>query len=83
MSVYRCYNCMYWVKNIGTERLGECRVDSPGINHDGRYGRWPLTSSESWCGRFSDVGDRESDRKVSPIIHIDASEFFEKLKELK
>ncbi len=49
----RCYDCIYWRKGICTEKLGECRVDGPGMTSESLAGRWPVTRSDWGCGRYS------------------------------
>ena len=50
----RCYGCIYWEKNIGSEKLGECRRGVPSYEHYVYLRRFPLTRADDWCGEFSD-----------------------------
>lgn len=58
----RCYECVYWVKGICTERLGECRVDGPGMTYESTVGRWPVTKSNWGCGRHK---GKEEEKYIS------------------
>jgi len=62
----QCGRCKYWSRlaaggvPIPDPRLGECRRWPPVLCGQGVRGSWPHTTSEDWCGAFSDTGREEA-----------------------
>lgn len=52
-SFAQCKECVYWerIPDKKTSTMyGECRIVPPALTPDSKYGIWPLTFSDHWCG---------------------------------
>ena len=65
--------------HTGTEKWGDCRADSPAMDHYSHTRMWPVVSANDWCGRFLDKREPHEEKKT-PIFHFDMSELVKKRK---
>lgn len=60
-----CETCRYWREHAGRTEIGDCRKGLPIIRfeddtdgHVLRYGFWPVTLGEDWCGEYRPRAER-------------------------
>lgn len=57
----KCENCIYFIKNeVSNIMPGNCRYNSPIQPFYNQPSYFPITSSESWCGRFETTNHIET-----------------------